>query len=357
MLKIKFFDEKEDFLQSKNEEYKNYTLISIISLSISCFLFFGWDYIIDPQGSKTVFLFRVLMLLAPFIYYIPYKYIDNCKILSVSACLSMFYLLILYLFIVKNLDNGVEYSISGFIVYNITLVTVSHGMSFKYILIHQILGFILPIILDLLFFKNTISYDMYVMVMPVIMISCITVSYIMYLNYYEKYQLQKKLRKLAFIDDLTQCYNRTKFHEMIYEEGYLKNINNLPICIILIDIDDFKNVNDKFGHKVGDVVLQQVSTCMKSNLRKKDTIYRWGGEEFLVILPNTTYDECSKISERLIKNCNEMITPAGIISISIGYGEFSHEDIDSLLIDIDKALYKAKNRGKNQACPLRYETD
>ncbi|UEL48650.1 GGDEF domain-containing protein [Terrisporobacter hibernicus] len=356
MLKIKFFDEKEDFLQSKNEEYKNYTLISIISLSIACFLFFGWDYIIDPQGSKAVFLFRVLMLLAPLIYYIPHKYTDNYKIISISVCLSMFYILLLYLLVVKKLENGVHYSINGFIVYNLSLVTVSHSMPFKYILGHQVLGFVAPVILDLLLFKNTINYNMYMLVIPIIMVLCTTISYTLYLSYYEKYELQKKLKGLAFIDNLTQCYNRAKFYEIIHEDSYLKNINNLPICIMLIDIDDFKKVNDKFGHKVGDIVLQQVSECMKKNLREKDSIFRWGGEEFLILLPNINYEEGSKISKTLVEACNEMITPAGRISISIGYGEFFQEDIDSLIIDVDKALYKAKSRGKNQSCPSNYDT-
>lgn len=297
------------------------------------------------------------MLLAPLVYYVPYKYTDNYKILSIFVCLSMFYILLLYLLVVEKLDNGVNYSINGFIVYNLSLVTVSHGMPFKYILAHQILGFIVPVILDLLFLKNTISYNMYMLVIPIIMVLCITISYTLYLSYYEKYELQKKLKEFAFIDNLTQCYNRTKFHEIIYEGDYLKNANNLPVCIILTDIDDFKKVNDKFGHKVGDIVLQQVSTCMKKKLREKDTIYRWGGEEFLILLPNTTNEECSKISKSLVETCNEMITPAGRISISVGYGQFCQEDIDFLIIDVDKALYKAKSRGKNQSCSSNYDIE
>lgn len=357
MLKIKFLDEKEEFLQSKNKEYKNDTLISIISYSIASFLYCGWDYTVDPQGFKTAFLFRILMLLTPLFYYIPYKYTDNYKVLSRSIFLAMFYLLILYLFVVKNLYNGLNYSLNGFIVYNASLVIVSYGMPFKYILSHLILGFIAPVILDLLFFKNTISYNMYMMVIPIIMISCIIISYALHFSYYEKYILQKKLKELAFIDNLTQCYNRSKFDEIICEEKYLADTNNLPISIMLIDIDDFKKVNDKFGHKVGDIVLQQISTCMKDNLRENDTIYRWGGEEFLILLPNTNHKECSKISKRLVEICNETITPAGRISMSIGYGEFSHYDIDSLIIDVDKALYKAKRRGKNQSCSVNYDTD
>ncbi len=162
------------------------------------FSFFWWDYIIDPQGSKTVFLLRVLMLLAPLVYYVPYKYTDNYKILSIFVCLSMFYILLLYLLVVEKLDNGVNYSINGFIVYNLSLVTVSHGMPFKYILAHQILGFIVPVILDLLFLKNTISYNMYMLVIPIIMVLCITISYTLYLSYYEKYELQKKTKGICF---------------------------------------------------------------------------------------------------------------------------------------------------------------
>lgn len=193
------------------------------------------------------------------------------------------------------------------------------------------------------------------LVIPVIMILCITISYTLYLSYYDKYMLQKNLKELFFIDNLTQCYNRRKFDEIISDEDYFNNTNNLPICIMLIDIDDFKKVNDKFEHKVGDIVLQQLSKCIKDNLRENNIIYRWGGEEFLLLLPNTNIEECGKISKDLVAICNTIITPAGKISISIGYGEFNHDEIDSLIIDVDKALYKAKGRGKNQSCTLYYE--
>lgn len=123
---------------------------------------------------------------------------------------------------------------------------------------------------------------------------------------FEKFQ--QNLYKLSTIDALTKIYNRRKIDEIMQDEikkinTYDQQIHSLSICIF--DIDDFKKINDKFGHLIGDRVLQEISEILKKNLREIDNVGRWGGEEFCIIIPKTKCNEAMKIVKRVQKSIKE----------------------------------------------------
>ena len=128
---------------------------------------------------------------------------------------------------------------------------------------------------------------------------------------------------------------------------------NEPLALLMVDLDGFKTVNDTYGHEAGDLVLQKVSAVMKSSLREFDILSRMGGDEFNVLLPNTSPEDAHHLAERLRwKMANTAFTPADSflnITISIGAAMLSNEmaSIDDLLRNADAALYRAKNNGKN----------
>ncbi len=162
-------------------------------------------------------------------------------------------------------------------------------------------------------------------------------------------RLNKELEKRASTDALTGIYNRVKFNDTLESEiGRSKRYNH-PISLAMFDIDYFKNINDTYGHHAGDCVLQELAALVSDNIRECDTLARWGGEEFVILFPETSLENCLKISEKLREQiecaCFDCI---GTLTCSFGVTEFCQEDdLESLNRRIDDAMYEAKRKGRN----------
>jgi diguanylate cyclase (GGDEF)-like protein len=159
----------------------------------------------------------------------------------------------------------------------------------------------------------------------------------------------KEYETLASVDPLTGLYNRYKFSEL-YLSSYTSMIQrHNEMCIILLDIDFFKIVNDTYGHNLGDQVLIQISNALMKNLRNIDIICRWGGEEFLVLLPTASLENASTLAEKLRKYIENLeIDTAGKITASFGISQVREgESMEDAIDRADKALYLAKNSGRN----------
>jgi len=165
-------------------------------------------------------------------------------------------------------------------------------------------------------------------------------------------KLEKKLSKVehnASHDVLTKLYNRRMFEEMLSKEINRAHRYSHPLSIILLDIDDFKLFNDTYGHKVGDEILYNIANILKINIRKSDIISRWGGEEFVIILPNLAIDEAKQKAE-LMRETIENYVFYNSMDITCSFGVTSYVDndtSDSIFVRVDKALYNAKGLDKN----------
>ncbi|SHK33180.1 sensor domain-containing diguanylate cyclase [Thermocrinis minervae] len=156
---------------------------------------------------------------------------------------------------------------------------------------------------------------------------------------------EERLRYLSTHDYLTELYNRRAMEEFLQKELERSKRYGTPFSIILVDVDDFKKINDTLGHQVGDAVLKDLSKLILRNLRKSDVIGRWGGEEFLVILPMVK--DPIPIAEKLRSKVQESFR--GMVSISAGSTSYKEGDsMDTMLLRADKALYLAKSKGKNR---------
>jgi len=179
--------------------------------------------------------------------------------------------------------------------------------------------------------------------------------------YYEAFQLKKALLfSFAFLhnqmnhyieksttDSLTKLHNRRAFEEVASK--LLKS--QVPFSIVLLDIDNFKKINDTYGHNVGDETLLFLANQMKDGTRLQDECCRYGGEEFIMLLPETGVQEAWIIADRLRKNLSEQVGPTGgIITISAGISTFPQDaaNLVDLILEADKRLYKAKSEGKNR---------
>ena len=171
-------------------------------------------------------------------------------------------------------------------------------------------------------------------------------------TYYERKLMEKSMHILATMDDLTKCNNRRYFLEMADKELARAKRYKHPTSLILLDIDFFKNINDKYGHAAGDVVLKRLSAVTRDQLRDMDILGRIGGEEFAIVLVETDMKGAIILSERLRESIEkEAFRPIEAnesVTISIGIAEWDGTDeLTKLLATADKMLYAAKNAGRN----------
>jgi len=166
----------------------------------------------------------------------------------------------------------------------------------------------------------------------------------------ERKLMEDEIRKLSITDKLTQIYNRLKLDETLKYEFMRYNRSNKLFSLIIMDIDHFKFVNDSYGHQVGDLVLIELANIIKNNVRSIDIIGRWGGEEFLIILPETNAEGAMFVAEKLrTRIFNYDFGIAGKITASFGVSVITTDKSEAYILKrADEALYKAKNNGRNR---------
>ena len=170
------------------------------------------------------------------------------------------------------------------------------------------------------------------------------------------YMKSEDLRKISITDSLTDLYNRRFFQERMVEEIERARRHSLSFSLIMLDIDNFKNYNDTYGHLAGDEALRLVSVAIKNSVRNIDRVARYGGEEFAVILPMTEIQDARDIAERIRSGVagryfpDESLRMAVKLTVSIGIASFPQhaENMFDLIGNADKALYLAKVTGKNR---------
>ncbi|RON31809.1 GGDEF domain-containing protein [Pseudomonas lini] len=170
----------------------------------------------------------------------------------------------------------------------------------------------------------------------------------------EKKQMEAELQRLASTDVLTQSSNRRHFFECANHEFEQARLNGAPMAFLLLDIDDFKVVNDTYGHQEGDKVLQRIADSGRAALRRGDLFGRIGGEEFAAVFPGCAPDMAMQVAERLQREIQRLSFSHDDqtfgITVSQGLSSLTHEDesIDTLFARADAAMYQAKRQGKNR---------
>ena len=159
----------------------------------------------------------------------------------------------------------------------------------------------------------------------------------------------KRIYEDSIRDHLTNLFNRKKFDEILLEEISYSKSKNTPLSMILLDIDNFKNINDNYGHDVGDEVLIIFSSIIKKHIRGSDIVARWGGEEFVILMPKSTKKNSFIKSEQIRLDIqNYTFEKIGQITCSFGISQMKKDDDSSSIFNrADKALYLSKKNGKN----------
>ena len=168
-------------------------------------------------------------------------------------------------------------------------------------------------------------------------------------------QVNKRLRKLSITDGLTELFNHRHVHELLHEEFERSKRSGEPMAVVMMDLDKFKAVNDTYGHPTGDVILYETAQILKDTAREIDMVGRYGGEEFICILPGTDEEAAAQFAERVRHAVEEhvyrdeqhevrMTTSGGVAS----YPSAQVEEPDLLIKHADEALYTAKESGRNR---------
>ncbi|WP_441254727.1 sensor domain-containing diguanylate cyclase [Aeromonas sp. A600620] len=159
-------------------------------------------------------------------------------------------------------------------------------------------------------------------------------------------------RQLAETDALTGAASRYRLERALQLECERARRFHLPFTVIAMDVDNFKQINDSYGHNIGDQTLIHIVALVRDHIREIDLLARWGGDEFMVLLPNTGREDAlvvaNKFQALMVTN---PICPRGVTTMSFGVAEYQQgEQKESLMVRADRALYQAKQQGKNQIC-------
>ncbi|HLY95589.1 MAG: diguanylate cyclase [Sideroxydans sp.] len=165
----------------------------------------------------------------------------------------------------------------------------------------------------------------------------------------QRKRAEEEIHILATTDSLTGIFNRREFSSILANEVERAKRYGVPLSLVMYDLDYFKRVNDSFGHNVGDSVLQAVTSLVKENVRATDVVARWGGEEFMVLMPQSDVQAAREAAEKLrLAIAGHHFDKVSELTASFGVTAFeAQDDLNSLLKRVDDALYRAKEHGRN----------
>jgi diguanylate cyclase (GGDEF)-like protein len=277
------------------KKINDYTKLAYLITVYEVLAIIGFLVIIEHYKSLTLLLFFSVMAITLAIYIIPNKLIYS-QIISVLLSLTFF------IFYAKHIE-GIEASV----------------------------------------FLKMVAYNF------IIIIYCNIGAYLT--NYYKRKQFidSRELLRVSITDSLTGIYNRAKFNDEINQWIDYCNRYETPLSLVMLDIDNFKRVNDCYGHLIGDSVIQNIASTIKKAIRNADIFARWGGEEFAILLPNTDIHQTMEMMER-VRICIQNSKYNKVENITCSFGLVTlrkNENAESLLQRVDKLLYIAKDAGKN----------
>jgi diguanylate cyclase (GGDEF)-like protein len=166
-------------------------------------------------------------------------------------------------------------------------------------------------------------------------------------------ELYREMERRAKTDSLTGLANRRGAEESLARESHRSRRYGVPLSLLLLDVDGLKRVNDQDGHEAGDAVLAHLAALLAETVRSVDVPARWGGDEFLVVLPDTHAAQATRLAKRLLKRVHERPARMGAkdlpTTISIGVAEYDREEpLETLIRRVDQAMYEAKRAGRDR---------
>lgn len=347
-------------------------LIIFIIVEILFILFNDIPYLINPSSNviwndSKYFILHSLNVLVSFIGIILIKLLtkyskNKFKLMNKLLIPTLTILILSSMAIINALDQAKPGNVSSVFIVNLIIFSAVIMLRFPLNLAVYSIPF-LVYLSGLVIFQN----DTHLLITNIIngfifFLAIILISTEIYNSNYEKItqniilrEINSKLNYISSHDPLTELLNRRSFSNQVSEKMRIIGESKKIATLILIDVDHFKHVNDKFGHPVGDIVLKEVSNIIIKHIKTTDLATRWGGEEFLIFLFQTSINEAYALAENIRLEIQNKVTEADKFQIQItaSFGisplkdNFSNS-FDTSFKAADVALYKAKNQGRNQ---------
>lgn len=341
----------EDYDQEKNRKIVVVNLFGLVGFFITFSM--GVTALFNQTYALAVVLFLAGALFSGGHYY--QRATHNTR---VSSYIILYCLFALMVYLVH--DGGVN-NTGPLWIFMVAPVTLFF-MGLKYGLMN--LGmFVLAICVVMFFPNDSLLNAAYTHEFKLrLLYSFLTVTFLSSFYEYSRQQsfefmqeLSQKYERLAKLDPLTQLSNRRDaMSKLEYEQRRIER-NQSSIGVLLCDVDNFKRINDQYGHDIGDKVLVELAKVFSSGIRKQDTVARWGGEEFIFILPQTSSQQAFIVAEKIRKRLYEQLLVDEMdhpVTISIGIGEINlSTTVHDAVNEADKYLYVAKNAGRNCVMP------
>lgn len=343
-----------DFLERKMEDHREFTVVMLCAMGIMGSLMWGWDYAVDPVGAVHTVVLRLLMLLLAAISVVLFVRAKSVTILKAGIFLLFFGTQIVFSMITARLEGGTVYGIAGYMFLVLAVILMCQGFSWEFSIMCALLSAAVPPVIALFGFMPGFKQLHYaILIWPAMGMACTALLAMSY-NYGIRYDTQRQLERMSATDPLTAAANRRHFMPVLDQEIVRSNRYDHPLSLLIFDIDEFKTINDRFGHHVGDLVLMRLADTCRSIIRQTDTLARLGGDEFAVLLPETDLAGAFELA-KTIQTAVDSTPSAGpdgegaSYSLSIGVAQARPEELTgfSLLRRADMALYEAKQSGRN----------
>lgn len=335
-------EELDKFYATKYEQYRELSIQIVTSLITNCIMFFVLDCIFEGRFVTENLLPRLIMLI--FIY--PYQFIvknHNYKTNIVISYVVIYGIGACNILSMANLKDS-SYFGETLLLLQISLLTFSLGVPKDWSKIGHI-GILIETILAS-FVIDDMNLPILLLVQIMMFMCTEYVLGILEDNFLVAYTSTEEIEAKVVHDPLTKAFNRHKLDEISNSSTHEFEMQRASL--LLIDIDFFKKINDTYGHDAGDTVLQNLVEILRSFVRKTDYIVRWGGEEFLVILPDCGEVKAQEIAEKMRNKVLEAGDNMCNTSISVGVAPYAGGDYHDTIRLADKALYYAKEHGRNQ---------
>lgn len=349
-----FKDKKleEDFFEHEIKSVMKYMKPILLIFGGLYLLFMVPDYFLikDDRIFKIILINRIFILILVILLHLklkkekrhtnlPYWFTAYEIVVSLSFLLNFY-----------NYDSPNFFMLSwGVMIIVLTIFLVPN--KWKYTIFTSVLVSISFFLLSLNSFESIkiSEFSASVVYMTLVIVLSSIYSYSMNYNKRMQYLSNRKLIKMSVTDTLTGIYNRAKFNHELVRWIELSKMYKSHLSLVIFDIDDFKKINDSHGHLAGDKVLVDAVKIVTNNMRKSDVFARWGGEEFVILLPNTEIQDAMEMTERLRVLISEYVFDGvGHVSCSFGVVSLKEEDnVDTFLHRADQRLYLAKGAGKN----------
>lgn len=337
-------DAKKSFLQSKYLYYRKFNLYVVLVASLASTTYFISDCQLFGRFAKETLFQRLFILIPLIVFLIVHSRCTNYVIMSIFTQFMAHMIMWCTIGAIYYLPIKTHAS-EGFIIMHIVFMACTFASPF-WLSTFSHLGLFLNIIISHQFNHYENIDIMFSLGLPCVF-GIIATNYVMCGVYFDTYTVKHQLEDSLVMDPLTKVYNRHKLPSIISGRKFTFDNSN-TVSILMADIDFFKTVNDTYGHDKGDEVLKAVASVIKSCTRSNDYIIRWGGEEFVVIMPNCPIHEAVNVAERIRERVASTDNEVCPITISLGVAYYDGVNYENAISDADKALYEAKEAGRNK---------